>query len=48
MKEILRSKGIICFFIIVFCIGCFSSKPTNSMEGSNIDNDLIFININNS
>ncbi len=39
MIEILKSKGIICFFIFIIAIGVLSSNSFNSMASdNNIDN----------
>lgn len=42
MVEILKSKGIICFFIFVIVIGVLSSNSLNSMTSDNsIDNVIV-------
>ncbi len=42
MMEILKSKGIICFFLFIIVMGVLSSNSLNSMESDNdIDNILI-------
>ena len=42
MSEILKSKGIICFFVFVIIMGVLSSNTLNSMKNySDIDNIII-------
>ncbi len=42
MMDILRSKGIICFFIFIIVMGVISSNSLNYVEGNNnIDNIVI-------
>lgn len=42
MMDILKSKGIICFFLFIIVMGVLSSNSLNSMESdSDMDNILI-------
>lgn len=42
MIEILKSKGIICFFIFIIAIGVLSSNSLSSMANdNNIDNVIV-------
>lgn len=44
MVEILKSKGIICFFIFIIAIGMLSSNSLDSMSSDNTINNVIVMN----
>lgn len=39
MLEMLKSKGIICFFIFIIAMGIISSNSLSSMQNNNIGNE---------
>lgn len=41
MSEVLKSKGIICFFIFIIFIGIVSSNSLNSMKNQPTTNVLV-------
>lgn len=44
MSEILKSRGIICFFIFIILIGLISSNNLNSMKSDDEINNIIVMN----
>lgn len=44
MLEMLKSKGIICFFIFVIAIGLLSSNSLNSMTNDDNKDNIIIMN----
>ncbi len=41
MMDILRSKGIICFFLFIVVMGIISSNSLNSMNDNNMNDGII-------
>ena len=47
MKEIIRSKGIISFFVFIVGISIVSTNSINSMENDyNVENNVVVMNEN--
>lgn len=44
MVEILKSKGIICFFLFIIAIGMLTSNSLNSMSSDNTIDNVILMN----
>lgn len=44
MSEILKSKGIICFFVFIILMGLLSSNSLNSMKEEDVLNNVIIMN----
>ena len=41
MSEVLKSKGIICFFVFIIFIGIVSSNSLNSMKNQTTTNIIV-------
>ncbi len=44
MSEVLKSKGIICFFVFIIFIGIVSSNSLNSMKNDSSLNNVVVLN----
>lgn len=41
MMDILRSKGIICFFLFIIVMGVLSSNSLNSMNDNKMNDNIV-------